>query len=173
MKRLFAIAAVALMVGLASCDISGLLPSGSEFEFSLDGTSFEDDAGALVRVFGAAQANDSTVVQVSVPDASSGRLLQLLLVFTEEDGTKSITQGLGNATGLGNQLAITIFDDGLDTSSSTRWDATNMTMEVSDWTLSDDNLVEFNATFSGTVENADTEETATISNGVINIVGIR
>lgn len=173
MKRITFLATLALLVGLASCDLANIFPSGSEFEFTLDGTQFEDDANALIRAFGAIPANDSTVVQVSVPDASSGRLLQLLLVFTDKDGTKSITQGLGNASAIGNQLAITIFDDGLDTSSSTRWDATNVTMKVSDYELTDNNLVQFKATFSGTVANADTEETATISNGVISIVGVR
>lgn len=165
--------ALCILFSVASCDIIEAFESGSDFSFTLNGTSFEDDKNAVVRVFGAVTTNDSTVVQISVPDASTGRGMNLTLVFIGEDGTKTITQGLSNATAIDHQFSLTVFENEFDTESTDQWDATNVVMEVSNFSAEDSNLTTFDATFSGTVINADTEETVNISSGVLNVVGIR
>lgn len=162
---------VAMATVAMSCDLfnpGNLIPANSSLEFTLDGTQWSDDEGSLLRAFGAATKADTTVVNVTVPDASTGRGMQLNVSFGGDTGVKNIEQGLNGLNLIAERFTLVIYDEG-QSGTNTKWDATNISLDVTSYKADDNGVVTMKATFSGTIKNRETEATARITKGSMEI----
>ncbi|HAA14738.1 MAG TPA: hypothetical protein DCE41_24830 [Cytophagales bacterium] len=174
MKKTFLLLGLALLVTFTGCSLfENLIPTESSVTFTLDGTSYSDDQTTINRAFAATQFADSTVATARVLDATTGNGMLITTIFTGEDGTYNVTAGLNDLALAIDRMSIQIWEGDFNSDSSNTWDASNVTLTVTNFTPNEDNsLVSFEATFTGTMINEDTEATAQVSNGSLIISAI-
>ncbi|MEL6534229.1 MAG: hypothetical protein AAFQ98_02395 [Bacteroidota bacterium] len=174
MKKTFLILGMALLVVFTGCSLfENLIPTESSVTFTLGGTSYSDDQTTINRAFAATQFADSTVATARVLDATSGNGMLITTIFTGGDGTYTVTSGLDDLSLALDRMTIQIWEGDFNSDSSNVWDASNVTLTVTNFVPNEDNsLVSFEATFSGSMVNEDTEETAQVTNGTLVVSAI-
>lgn len=165
---------MALLVVFTGCSLfENLIPTESSVTFTLGGTSYSDDQTTINRAFAATQFADSTVATARVLDATSGNGMLITTIFTGGDGTYTVTSGLDDLSLALDRMTIQIWEGDFNSDSSNVWDASNVTLTVTNFVPNEDNsLVSFEATFSGSMVNEDTEETAQVTNGTLVVSAI-